>query len=123
VLAAEHLLDLAGLHLLIERLEPLCQLGVDRLPRLRPFDEDGKVVALALQRRDELAVLFEAPAALQDFLRFGLIFPEIGRGSARLEAGQFFLRTRRFKDSSGDPPRAWRDPRIGASNLHWSASI
>jgi hypothetical protein len=32
-------------------------------------------------------LLLEAPAALQDLLRFSLIFPEIGRGGARLEAG------------------------------------
>jgi len=31
--------------------------------------------------------LLEAPAALQDLLCFSLIFPEIGRGGARLEAG------------------------------------
>jgi len=32
-------------------------------------------------------VLFEAPPALQDLLCFKLIFPEIWRGGARLEAG------------------------------------
>jgi len=30
--------------------------------------------------------LLEAAAALQDLLGFSLIFPEIGRGGARLEA-------------------------------------
>ena len=39
VLAAEHLLDLAGLHFLIERLERLREFGVDWLARLGPFDE------------------------------------------------------------------------------------
>jgi hypothetical protein len=32
-------------------------------------------------------VLLQTTAALKDLLRFGLIFPEIGRGGARLEAG------------------------------------
>ncbi len=50
VLAAEHLLDLAGLHFLVERVERLRELGVDRLARLGPFDEHGEVVALLLER-------------------------------------------------------------------------
>ena len=91
VLAAEHLLDLAGLHFLIERVERLGELGVDRLARLRPFDQHGEIVALLLERHDEIAILLEPPAALQHLLRFGLIFPEIGRGGARLEAGQLFV--------------------------------
>ena len=37
VLAAEHLLDLAGLHFLIERVERLAEFGVDRLRRPRPI--------------------------------------------------------------------------------------
>jgi hypothetical protein len=32
-------------------------------------------------------ILLEATAALQDLLRFSLIFPEIGRRGTRLEAG------------------------------------
>ena len=87
VLAAEHLLDLAGLHFLLERIERLAELGVDRLAGLGPFDEHGEIVALLLERRHQIAVLLEPPAALQHLLRFGLIFPEIGRGGARLEAG------------------------------------
>ena len=47
VLAAEHLLDLAGLHLLVERIERLGKLGVDGLPRLSPLHQHGEVVALA----------------------------------------------------------------------------
>jgi hypothetical protein len=49
VLTAEHLLDLAGLDLLIEGLEGLGELGIDGLARVRPFDQNGKVVALALE--------------------------------------------------------------------------
>ena len=102
VLAAEHLLDLAGLHFLIERVEPLGELGVDRLPRLGPFDEHGEVVALLLERGDQIAILLEPAAALLDLLRFGLVLPEIGRGGAHVEAGQFFVRTCGLKDSSAD---------------------
>ena len=87
VLAAEHLPDLAGLHLLLERIEGLAEFGVDRFAGLRPLDEHGEIVALLLERCHQIVVLLEAPAALQDLLRFGLIFPEIRRGGARLEAG------------------------------------
>jgi hypothetical protein len=87
VLAAEHLLDLARLHFLIERVEPLRKLGVDGLPRLRPLHQDGQVVAALFQRQAEIPILLEPAAALQDLLRFSLILPEIRRGRARLEAG------------------------------------
>jgi hypothetical protein len=87
VLAAEHLLDLAGLYFLLERVERLTEFGVDRLARFGPFDEHGEIVALLRERRHQLVLLLQAPAALQDLLRFSLIFPEIGRRGARLEAG------------------------------------
>jgi len=106
VLAAEHFLDLAGLHFLIERLERLREFGIHRLARLGPFDEHPEVVALLLERHDQVAVLFEAAPALQHLLGFGLVFPEIGRGGARLEAGQFLVGAGDLKDSSADPQRA-----------------
>jgi hypothetical protein len=83
VLAAEHLLDLAGLHFLLERVERLAEFGVDRFAGLCPFDEHGEIVAFLLERPHQIVVLLEAPAALQHLLRFSLIFPEIGCGGAR----------------------------------------
>jgi hypothetical protein len=85
VLAAEHLLDLTGLHFLIEFVETLCELGVDRLASLGPLDEDREVVGLLLERHHQIAILLEPATALQHLLRFGLVFPEIGRGGARFE--------------------------------------
>ena len=41
VLATEHLLDLARLHLLIEAVERLAELRVHGFARLGPFDEHG----------------------------------------------------------------------------------
>jgi hypothetical protein len=101
VLAAEHLLDLAGLHLAVERVERLGELRVDGLACLRPLDEDAEVVALLLQRRDQIAVLFEAAPALQDLLGFRLVAPEIGSGGFGFELGQFLVGTSGLKDSSG----------------------
>jgi hypothetical protein len=115
VLAAEHLLDLARLDLLVEGVEAGGKLGVDRFARFRPLDEDGEIVVLLLERQDEIAILLEPAAALLDFLRFRLVLPEIGEGGARVEAGQFFFRTGALKDNSADRRRVCRDPRSGAS--------
>jgi hypothetical protein len=106
VLAAEHLLDFAGLHFLVEAVERLRELAVDSFARLGPLDQHGEVVALLLERQHQIAILFEPAAALQDLLRFGLVFPEVGRGGARLEAVQFFVGAGDLKDSSADPQRA-----------------
>jgi hypothetical protein len=90
VRSAEHLLDLARLHLLVECFEALRELTVDRFAGLRPFDEDRQVVAPLPERRDEVEILLDTPAALQNLLGFRLIFPEVRRGGSRLDAGQFF---------------------------------
>jgi hypothetical protein len=121
VLAAEHLLDLAGLHFLIEEIERLRELGVDALAGVRPLDQHGEIVALLLERDAQVAILLQPAAALQDLLRFGLVFPEIGRGGARLEAVQFVCGSRRLKDSSADRWRVCGDPRSGASDRRRSA--
>ena len=97
VLAAEHLLDLAGLHFLLERVERLTELGVDRLARLGPFDEHGEIVALLLERRHQLVVLLQATAALQDLLRVRLIFPEIGRRRRAPRGGLVLLQDGRLQ--------------------------
>jgi hypothetical protein len=106
VLAAEHLLDLAGLDFLVELVERFAELGIDRLAGARPLEEHAQIVAALAQRHHQIAILFDAPAALQDLLRFGLIFPEFRGGGAGLEAGQFFIETGGFKDSSADRQRA-----------------
>jgi hypothetical protein len=105
VLAAEHLLDFAHLDLLVEAFDRLGELGVHGFAGLGPFEEHGQVVAFLFERQDQIAILLEPAPALQDLLRFGLIFPEVGRGGARLEAVQFFVGAGDFKDSSADPQR------------------
>jgi hypothetical protein len=45
VLTAEHFLDFAGLHFLVERFERLAEFDVNRLARRCPLYEDGEVVA------------------------------------------------------------------------------
>jgi hypothetical protein len=102
VLAAEHLLDLARLHFLVERLDGLRKLGVYGLARRGPLEEDPEVVGPLPQGRSQFAILFQAAATLQYTLRFGLVLPEVWRGGARLETIQFVGWVSGFKDSSTD---------------------
>jgi hypothetical protein len=111
VLATEHFLDLAGLHFLIERLERLAELGINGLARVGPLNQHGKIVALFLERQAQIAILLDATAPLQDFLGFSLVFPEVGGGGARLQAGQLLVESSGFKDSSADRSRACSNPR------------
>jgi hypothetical protein len=53
----------------------------------------------------EIAVLFEAAAALKDLLRLRLILPEIGRGGAGFEAVQLLFGAGGFKDNSAGSQR------------------
>jgi hypothetical protein len=101
VLAPQHLLDLARLHFLVECVERPRDVGFNGFAGGGPLEQHRQVVGLASQRHHEVAVLLETSSTLQNFLRFSLVFPEIGRGGARLEAGQFFVRASTFKDNSG----------------------
>jgi hypothetical protein len=94
------------LDFLIENVQSLGEFGVHGLAGPGPFEQDRQVVAALLERQHEIAILLEAPAALQGLLGFGLVLPEIRRGGARLEAVQFVEGTGGLKDSSVDPPRA-----------------
>jgi hypothetical protein len=80
VLATEHLLGFAGVDLGGEVVEGASEILGDRLAGLGPLDEHVEIVELALQRVAELHVLLEPAAALEHFLRVGLIFPEIRSG-------------------------------------------
>ena len=77
VLAAEHLLGLAGVDHGRELVEPAGEIVQHRLPAFGPFDEDGEILGAALQRVAQVAILFEPAAALQQFLRARLVLPEV----------------------------------------------
>ena len=76
---------------------------VDVTPSQNELPKNGYGILDRLYAR---AIVLEPPAALQDLLRFGLIFPEVWRGGARLEAGQFVFGPGAFKDSSANRWRA-----------------
>jgi hypothetical protein len=100
VLAAEHLLDLGGLDLGLEIVQAASEVGGHILAGFRPLDEDGEIVTPAPQGRGERDLLFEAPPALQDLLRLGLVLPEVWLRGARLERAQLVGRASGLKDSS-----------------------
>jgi hypothetical protein len=77
VLAAEHLLDLAGVDETGELIDAIGQLGANFLTLPRPLDEHSQVVGTAPERVDQLDVFLHAPAALEDLLRVDLVLPEI----------------------------------------------
>jgi hypothetical protein len=115
VLPAEHLLGLAGLDFSAELVEPAREIVGDRLPGLRPLDEDGQIVGTPLQGFGQVAIVFEPAPALQQLLRRGLVLPEVGIRNALLYLGELIGGTCGVKDSSADRKRAWRDPDIGGA--------
>ena len=82
VLAAEHLLDLAGLDEAGELLDAGGQLRGDIFALARPVDEHAKIVCFGCEGGDQLDLLLDSTAALKDFLRLDLVVPEIGRRCA-----------------------------------------
>jgi len=64
-----------------------------------------EIVALAPQGEHEVAILLDPAAALEDFLGFGLVLPEIGGCGPGFDAGEFFFGLGRFKDSYADRQR------------------
>jgi len=85
VLAAEHLLGFHRVDLLFEGVERLRQIRRHLLAAARPFEQDADVVDLLAEAVALLEVFGKAALALQGFLRFGLVVPEIGRGDAAFE--------------------------------------
>jgi hypothetical protein len=116
VLAAEHLLRLAGLDFGAQLVEPFRQVGRDVLPGPGPLDENGQISDAARQRRAQIDVGFERLPALQDLLRRGLILPEVGRGRLLLYSCELVGGTRGVKGSSADRSRAWRGPDTGGAD-------
>jgi hypothetical protein len=110
VLAAEHLLDLAAVDEPGKFLYTLRELGSDILALLGPVDEHGEIVAFGFQRRNQLDFFFDAAAALEDFLRFALVTPEVRGRGAGFYLGELFCGAGGLKDNSGDLRRASRDP-------------
>jgi hypothetical protein len=110
VLAAEHLLGFAGIDLCREIVEPAAQIVGHRLPGFGPFDQNGEIVEPPAQRVAEVAILFEAPAPLQQLLRRRLILPEIRRSDAFFDGLQLVCGVGRVKDSSAGRRRGAPNP-------------
>jgi hypothetical protein len=81
VLAAEHLLRLAGVDLGRQLVEA-AQRSSSTAPRLAHSTSTARSSAALAERSHEVAVLFEPAAALERLLRLGLVLPEVGLGDA-----------------------------------------
>jgi hypothetical protein len=110
VLAAEHLLGLAGVDLRGEIVEGAAEVIGDRLPGLGPLDENGEVFQPLAQRLAEVVVLFEPAAALQQFLRRSLVLPEVRRRNAFFDGLQLAGGMCGVKGSSAGRRRDAPDP-------------
>jgi hypothetical protein len=106
VLAAEHLLDFAGIDQAREFVDAGRQLGRHVFALACPFDEHTKIFSAFAERADQLDFLLDSPAALEKLLRLGLVGPEIGSRRARFYFCKLFGWTSGFKDSSEGRTRA-----------------
>jgi hypothetical protein len=110
VLAAEHLLRLAGVHFRGEIVERAPQIVGHRFARLGPLGEHGEILEPLAERHAEIAIFLEAPPPLQQLLRRRLILPEIRRADALFDGLQFAGGMCRVKDSSAGRRRGAPDP-------------
>jgi hypothetical protein len=85
VLAGQHLLGLGGVHLRLECVEGLLQVGADIFAALRPFEQDADVVDLLGKAVAQLEVFGEPALSLQRLLCLGLVVPERGSGDLLFE--------------------------------------
>ena len=110
VLAAEHLLRLAGIDLGREFVEPAAEVFEHRFPGLHPLHEHGEILHPSPQGIGQVAVLLQPPAALQQLLRACLILPEVRIRDALLYRREFLCGAGRVKDSSADRRRGAPGP-------------
>jgi hypothetical protein len=115
MLAAEHLLDLAGLDDTSEVFDAGSELRRDIFPLAGPLDEDAKIVCFGFEGGDQLDLFLDSTPALEDFLCLDLVVPEIGSRRAGFYLCELVTRPSRLKDNSGDPRRALRGPDNGGS--------
>ena len=100
VLAREHFLGLGGVDFGLEFAQAAFEIGGHVFPAFGPFDEHAQIGAAARERITQLDVFAQAAAALQGFLRLGLVLPEVGGGDAGFENGEFVRVRGPVKDSS-----------------------
>ena len=110
VLATEHFLDFASVHLGLEIVETGSEIIGHIFALVRPLDQHRQIVAACAQQFREIEIVLKPTAALQDLLRGRLIVPKIWSRRPLLELANFSLDASRVKDSSEDPLPASRGP-------------
>jgi hypothetical protein len=101
VFAAEHLLGLGSLDLLLELRESSREIRADVFAGIDPLDQDREVVTAPLQGAQERQVVFDAAPLLHHLLRRGLVAPEIGGGYLAFDVGELIVEAGCLKDASG----------------------
>jgi hypothetical protein len=112
VFAAEHLLRLGRLDLLLELVEAASEIGGDVLAGVDPLEQHAEIVRTPLQRPEERLVFLQPPAALHDLLRLVLVAPERGRVDPLFYVGQLRVEAGTLKGTSGVPPRVGSSRRV-----------
>ena len=112
VLAAEHLLGLAGVDVAATARRGRAAEVVERPARLPRAHSTSTARSSTRRRSDsrEIAVLLEPAPALQQLLRGRLILPEVRIGDALLYGCEFLCGAGGVKDSSADRRRGAPDP-------------
>jgi hypothetical protein len=111
VLAAEHLLRLACIHLRGQIVERSSEVIGDRFPGSGPLDQNGKVIDARAERVAEGLILFEPAPPLQQLLRTLLVLPEVRIRDALFYLREFVGVAGGVKDSSAGRRRGGRDLR------------
>jgi hypothetical protein len=117
VLPAQHFLRLTGVDLSGELLERAAEIVRNGLSRFGPFDQYVEIIEAAAERGAQLTIVLEAAAALQQFLRPGLVLPEVGSGNAFFYIGKLGFRAGGVKDGSAGRGRGAPDPRTCEADL------
>jgi hypothetical protein len=89
VLAAQHLLRFAFVHLGGEFVQAAGEVFDDGFARSGPLHEHGEIFDAALERVTEIEVVLEPAAALEQLLRRLLVFPEVGFRYALFDRREF----------------------------------
>src|SRR5436190_18727553 len=111
VLATEHLAGLGAFNLLLELVERAREVGRDVFAGAGPLDQHADVVGAPPERFQQRPIFFEAPAALHDLLRFGLVAPEVRRRGPRLYLAELRVKVCALKDASAARATVCSDPR------------
>jgi hypothetical protein len=87
----------------LELVQAAFEVGVDVFAGGGPLEQHRQVVGAPLQRLEERQILLGPPPPLHEFLRFGLVAPEAGRGRLLFYLRELLVEASPLKDTSVVP--------------------